>query len=153
MARKVRPRGEPVVLAEQVLVEDSRALIDVRASDIHVWEDPRANGVRIIVGAADALLRARGAIVRIDPPPDAEPALVQKFAEAFTQAGAVAVRVLPRRRGDVVPADVEVLPSGDAEEAELSLRQVVEKMVTEANFKHPAASAAVVARALSKVGL
>ena len=120
MARKPREEGAgPGARCEVRAVEGARAFVTF-GPEHAAWQG---------VGAIDSSVLAvpEGAFVRLEPPPDAEDALIAEV-RVCVESQALRVVVLPRRRGAVVQAPREKRPHRKA-------REVVEELVAEANVE------------------
>lgn len=89
----------------------------------------------------------KGAIVRLKPPPEADDAKVEQARQALLRSGALAVRLMPRRRKAVVPQAAKERP------APASHREVVMELAARANTPDRAALIAVLDEALAQAGL
>jgi hypothetical protein len=100
-------------------VEDARALLTL-GPDAKCWTSPAriAHDVGIPLGS----------IVRVLPPPDASDEAVAFVRTSLEAAGAAVVRVLPRRKGSV-------LPQARPAEVHKTTREVVEQLVGESNVE------------------
>lgn len=87
-------------------------------------------------------------IVRLRPPPDAEDSKIEEIRRACIEAGALAVKVLPKRKADVVPSVERA-----AAPARSSVREVVTKLVEVASVSDRQKLGAVVDAALSRAGI
>ncbi len=93
-------------------------------------------------------MKVKGAIVRLRPPPDVTDETVQVAIGVLTKQGALAVRVLPRRKGDAVPQEVRNKPTPKA-----SIRAVVLQLVDAAHTSDRDKLGMLVLSTLDKVGL
>lgn len=89
-----------------------------------------------------------GAIVRLRPPSDVRDGLVEEVRAALAAAGVSRIK-LEVRRGAVLPT--EAVDKGTATRS--SAREVVLRLVEEANSKDPAALLAVVEKTMAEEGL
>jgi hypothetical protein len=126
----------------------SRALVTI-GPDHKFWkhQDPMAANAYWNTVDED-LVRCGGVIVRVRPPAIALPAWVQRLVEDLKRDGAAAVRVEWPARAAVVPEQGR----GAAAPHE-GVRDVVLRMVAQANTRDRAALSAAVEAALAAAGL
>jgi len=134
-----RKRTGSAVVAIRVAVP-SRNLVTLD-SDHAIWRsaDP---------GAYAGAPNWPGAIVRLRPPSDVRDGLVEEVRAALAAAGVSRIK-LEVRRGAVLPT--EAVDKGTATRS--SAREVVLRLVEEANSKDPAALLAVVEKTMAEEGL
>lgn len=120
----------------QVGYEKAAAMLTV-SPDSHLWQ-----------GGRDGLAAA-GMFVRLKPPTGLESVVVEKLKQAFLKAGALAVRVIP------APSAAVLVDSAEAPQVapHKTIREVVAKMVAEANTADREALATLVETAIAKAGL
>lgn len=139
MARARRTTPEPKPAANRFAVvavpRKARRLLTI-APNHPVWTD-----------RYDSEWDADGAIVRVQPPADADDVRIETLVAALHKADAH-VRVMPRARGAAV-----VVPERRASKQARTVREVVTAMVTECNSGDRVALSALVAETMVKEGL
>lgn len=146
MARKPIAKAKTAATENRFSVEkvplDGATDLMTIAEDDPIWT----------VGASDRLLRdtmkAAPRIVRLKPPPEVDDATIEAIRLKLEHAGALAVKVLPRRRAAVVPEEAKRVPV-----AHRTIREIVSDLVASAPTQDRERLTASVNRALSKAGL
>jgi Fe2+ transport system protein FeoA len=123
------------VRAKRVTV-DTRVLITAKGA---LWSEPWADRSEDITGA----------IVRVQPPTDAQEHAIEELRRRLLEMGAAAVRVLPVRRAAVITAETKL----QAKRARTSARAEASKLVEEANTSDRDALARVVEASLVAAGI
>lgn len=120
---------------------EARALIEIGPND--PWK-------RFESGDYKVHANVKGAIIKVVPPASATDETIDRLRTVLIEAGALTVRVMPRPKGAVIPAGVEVKTKKPAHR---SVREVVLQLTKEANSKDHAALKTIVEETMSKVGL
>lgn len=134
MARKRTNEAKVETRVSTFEVPGSRPLVTV-PEDAELWDEK--------LELRPGFLESPGSIVRVRPPPDASDSRVEEVRRAIT--GTAALRVMPRRRKQVVVKRVHAKQRG--------ARAIAMQLVDEANTVDRDALRVVVDEALSGAGL
>lgn len=159
MARRVRKAAEVVDRIEERTIEDGHGnavgntVVVVRVpaartlatldEEHGIW---KGRGNLLGIGPKETW---EGAIVRLRPPPDVDPARVEKVKAILADAGVARIK-LETRRGAVLPTEA-VQKAKPAKRS--SAREIVLQLVKEANSSDPDELRDIVERVMAEEGL
>lgn len=141
MVRRIKETAHRWAVSENEV--PARELVEITADD-HTWK-VIAEDQPFTVHA-----RVKGALVKLTPPHTATDAHVDRLRGIMEEAGAVAIRIMPRPKTMVLPSEVTIETKAPAHR---SVREVVMTLLAEANTKDRPRLTGIVEEAMSKAGL